>query len=88
MHFAIDEDDVRDLDRCPVLARRSRLEVTGAETQRGAEEIRAELLESQPVGIEAVRTSTDQVLFGHLAWAYAPIGQPVEHEEHHQPDDE
>jgi hypothetical protein len=34
MHFAADEDDVRNLDRCPALARCCRLEVTGAETQR------------------------------------------------------
>jgi hypothetical protein len=60
VHFAVDEDDVRNLDRCPALAGRSRLEVTGTETQRRPEEIRAELLESQPVCVEALRSTADR----------------------------
>src|ERR1700747_3187187 len=79
VHFAADEDDVRNLDRCP---RRCRPEVTGANAQRRPEEIRGGLLESQPVGVKAPRPTADNVLFGHLPWPYAPIGQPVEYKEH------
>src|SRR5580704_15591849 len=86
--FAVDEDDVRNLDRRPALARRCRPEVTGTEPQRRPEEIRTELLEVQPVGVKALRTAADKVLYGHLPRPYAPIGQPVEYKEHHQPNDQ
>ena len=56
----------------PALARCCRLEITSAETQRRPEEIRAQLLEPQSVGIKAFRAAADQVLFGHLPRPYAP----------------
>jgi hypothetical protein len=43
VRFAVDEDHVGNLDRCPALACRCRLEAAGTETQRRPEEIRAKL---------------------------------------------
>src|SRR5579864_5801231 len=86
-YFAIDENDIRDLDRYPLIARRRDLEVAGAETQHGPEQIRAELLEVQPVGVKALCATADQVLYSHLPRTYAPISQPIEHKEHQQPND-
>src|SRR6185369_7030253 len=38
VHFAVDEDDIGNLDRCPT--HHCRFEVTGTETQHRSEEIR------------------------------------------------
>src|SRR3984893_2221244 len=65
-HFTVGEDDIRNFDRRPVIACRGCAEVTGTETQRRAEEIRAELLKVQSVGIKAFGAPADQVLHGHL----------------------
>src|SRR5690606_19914924 len=65
-HFAVHEHDVRHLDRCSAPAGGSRLEIAGTQPQCRSKEIRAVLLKSQAVCVEALRTAADQVLLGHL----------------------
>ena len=88
VYFVIDEEHIWNVNGCTTATRGRSPQVTRAKTQDDPEEIGAVLLKTQAVGVEALRTTADKVLFRHLPGPDSPIGQPVENEEHHQPDDE
>ena len=67
----------------PALARCCRLEITSAETQRRPEEIRAQLLNRNPLVSKLSAPPPIRCSSVICPGRMRPIGQPIEHEEHH-----
>src|ERR1700730_6718065 len=85
MNFVFREKNVGHVERCPRWPDARRLQVTGTEAQHRPEQIRAELLKAHCLGVNAFCAPSDDVLYRHLSWTYAPISHPVEYKEHQHP---
>jgi hypothetical protein len=84
-NFAFGEENVGRVECCPRGPSPRRLQITGTKAQHGPEQIRAELLKPHRLGINTFCATSDDVLYRHLPWTYAPIRHPVENKEHQHP---